>query len=146
MDECHRGSAAKDAAWRKVLEYFPSATQIGLTATPKETREVSNIEYFGEPLYTYSLRQGIADEFLAPYKVIRIGLDNDLDGWRPEVRQTSSASRGVSPASRKNTCPTSCASPTSCCTASMFPRVFDMITRWPARCGTGAPGSGWTWS
>jgi len=84
VDECHRGSAADDAAWRKVLEYFSSATQIGLTATPKETEEVSNIEYFGDPLYTYSLRQGIADGFLAPYKVVRIGLDKDLDGWRPE--------------------------------------------------------------
>ncbi|QSA97497.1 EcoAI/FtnUII family type I restriction enzme subunit R [Methylococcus sp. EFPC2] len=88
VDECHRGSAADDAAWRKVLEYFGSATQIGLTATPKENEEVSNIEYFGDPIYTYSLRQGIADGFLAPYKVIRIGLDKDLDGWRPEAGQT----------------------------------------------------------
>ncbi|HWB02774.1 MAG TPA: DEAD/DEAH box helicase family protein [Verrucomicrobiales bacterium] len=88
VDECHRGSAAEDASWRKVLEYFTSATQIGLTATPKETRDVSNIEYFGDPLYTYSLRQGIADGFLAPYKVIRIGLDKDLDGWRPHLGQT----------------------------------------------------------
>ncbi|MFW6218221.1 MAG: EcoAI/FtnUII family type I restriction enzme subunit R, partial [Verrucomicrobiota bacterium] len=85
IDECHRGSAADDAAWRQVLEYFSSATQIGLTATPKETRDVSNIDYFGEPLYTYSLRQGINDGFLAPYKVVRIGLDKDLDGWRPEA-------------------------------------------------------------
>lgn len=84
VDECHRGSAADDAAWRKVLEYFTSAAQIGLTATPKETKAVSNIEYFGDPLYTYSLRQGIADGFLAPYKVVRIGLDKDLEGWRPE--------------------------------------------------------------
>ncbi len=88
VDECHRGSAADDARWRQVLEYFTSATQIGLTATPKETRDVSNIEYFGEPIYTYSLRQGIADGFLAPYKVVRIGLDKDLDGWRPEDGQT----------------------------------------------------------
>ena len=88
VDECHRGSAADDARWREVLEYFTSATQIGLTATPKETRDVSNIEYFGEPIYTYSLRQGIADGFLAPYKVVRIGLDKDLDGWRPEKGQT----------------------------------------------------------
>lgn len=87
VDECHRGSAAEDAAWRDVLEYFSSATQIGLTATPKETKDVSNIEYFGDPIYTYSLRQGIADGFLAPYKVIRIGLDKDLDGWRPAVGQ-----------------------------------------------------------
>jgi type I restriction enzyme R subunit len=85
VDECHRGSAAEDAAWRQILEYFGSATQIGLTATPKETKEVSNIEYFGDPVYTYSLRQGISDGFLAPYKVIRIGLDKDLDGWRPEA-------------------------------------------------------------
>jgi type I restriction enzyme R subunit len=88
VDECHRGSAAEDAAWRKILEYFSSATQIGLTATPKETRDVSNIDYFGEPIYSYSLRQGIDDGFLAPYKVIRIGLDKDLDGWRPEDGQT----------------------------------------------------------
>ena len=87
VDECHRGSAAADAAWRQVLEYFASATQIGLTATPKETRDISNIEYFGEPIYTYSLRQGINDGFLAPYKVIRVGLDKDLDGWRPETGQ-----------------------------------------------------------
>lgn len=87
VDECHRGSAADDASWRKVLEYFSSATQIGLTATPKETRDVSNIEYFGDPIYTYSLRQGISDGFLAPYKVVRIGLDKDLDGWRPEAGQ-----------------------------------------------------------
>lgn len=88
VDECHRGSADEDAAWRQVLEYFTTATQIGLTATPKETKDVSNIEYFGEPIYTYSLRQGIADGFLAPYKVVRIGLDKDLDGWRPEKGQT----------------------------------------------------------
>jgi len=88
VDECHRGSAADDAAWRQVLEYFSSATQIGLTATPRETKDVSNIEYFGDPIYTYSLRQGIADGFLAPYKVVRIGLDKDLDGWRPEAGQT----------------------------------------------------------
>ena len=84
VDECHRGSAAADASWRRILEYFSSATQIGMTATPKETKDVSNIEYFGEPIYTYSLRQGIEDGFLAPYKVIRIGLDKDLEGWRPE--------------------------------------------------------------
>jgi type I restriction enzyme R subunit len=88
IDECHRGSAADDAAWRKVLDYFSAATQIGLTATPKETESVSNIEYFGEPIYTYSLRQGISDGFLAPYKVVRIGIDKDLDGWRPERGQT----------------------------------------------------------
>ena len=87
VDECHRGSAADDASWRRVLEYFSSATQIGMTATPKETRDVSNIDYFGEPLYIYSLRQGIEDGFLAPYRVIRVGLDRDLDGWRPEAGQ-----------------------------------------------------------
>lgn len=84
IDECHRGSAAADSAWREVLEYFTSATQIGLTATPKETKEVSNIDYFGEPIYTYSLRQGIDDDFLAPYKVVRIDFDRDLSGWRPD--------------------------------------------------------------
>ncbi|MDD2943188.1 MAG: DEAD/DEAH box helicase family protein, partial [bacterium] len=88
IDECHRGSAADDAAWRMVLEYFSSATQIGLTATPKETNEVSNIEYFGDPIYIYSLKQGISDGFLAPYKVIRLGIDKDLDGWRPEKGKT----------------------------------------------------------
>jgi len=88
VDECHRSSAADDARWRQVLEYFHTATQIGLTATPKETRDVSNIEYFGEPIFTYSLRQGISDGFLAPYKVVRIGLDKDLDGFRPEDGQT----------------------------------------------------------
>ena len=88
IDECHRGSAADDATWRKVLEYFSSATQIGLTATPKETKDISNIEYFGDPLYTYSLKQGIADGFLAPYKVIRIAIDRDLEGWRPERGKT----------------------------------------------------------
>ena len=88
VDECHRGSAADDAAWRKVLDYFSAATQIGMTATPKETKDVSNIDYFGEPLYSYSLRQGIADGFLAPYKVVRIGLDRDLEGWRPALGQT----------------------------------------------------------
>jgi type I restriction enzyme R subunit len=84
IDECHRGSAAEDSAWREILEYFASATQIGMTATPKETREVSNIDYFGEPVYTYSLRQGIDDGFLAPYKVVRIDIDKDLAGWRPD--------------------------------------------------------------
>ncbi|MBK9230548.1 MAG: DEAD/DEAH box helicase family protein [Anaerolineae bacterium] len=87
VDECHRGSADADSAWREVLEYFASATQIGLTATPKETKDVSNMDYFGEPIYTYSLRQGIADGFLAPYKVIRIDLDRDVDGWRPRQGQ-----------------------------------------------------------
>ncbi|MCP4263320.1 MAG: DEAD/DEAH box helicase family protein [Planctomycetes bacterium] len=84
IDECHRGSAAEDSAWREILEYFSSATQIGLTATPKETKDVSNIEYFGDPVYMYSLKQGIDDGFLAPYKVVRIDIDKDLTGWRPE--------------------------------------------------------------
>ena len=84
VDECHRGSAAEDSNWRRILEYFETATQIGLTATPKETKEVSNISYFGEPIYTYSLKQGIDDGFLAPYKVIRINLDKDLMGYIPE--------------------------------------------------------------
>ena len=87
IDECHRGSAAEDSAWREILEYFSSATQIGLTATPKETKDISNIHYFGEPIYTYSLKQGIEDGFLAPYRVIRIDLDKDLAGWRPEKNQ-----------------------------------------------------------
>ena len=85
VDECHRGSAADDSNWKKILEYYKSATQIGLTATPKETNEISNIQYFGEPIYTYSLKQGIDDGFLAPYKVIRINLDKDLVGYRPEA-------------------------------------------------------------
>jgi type I restriction enzyme R subunit len=87
VDECHRGSAAEDSNWRKILEYFSGATQIGLTATPKETKDISNIDYFGDPVYTYSLKQGIADGFLAPYKVIRIDLDKDIDGWRPNPGQ-----------------------------------------------------------
>lgn len=87
IDECHRGSAADDSAWREILEYFGSATQIGLTATPKETDEVSNIDYFNEPVYTYSLKEGIEDGFLAPYKVVRVDLDVDLQGWRPTKGQ-----------------------------------------------------------
>lgn len=85
VDECHRGSADADSAWREILKYFSSATQIGLTATPRETREISNIEYFGDPIYTYTLKQGIEDGFLAPYKVIRVGFNTDLEGWRPET-------------------------------------------------------------
>jgi type I restriction enzyme R subunit len=83
VDECHRGSAADDSAWREILQYFSSATHVGLTATPKETKEVSSTFYFGEPVYTYSLKQGIEDGFLAPYKVVRIDFDLDLQGWRP---------------------------------------------------------------
>ena len=87
IDECHRGSAADDSAWREILEYFSSATQIGLTATPKETKYVSNIAYFGKPVFSYSLKQGIRDGFLAPYKVVRIHIDRDVEGYRPEKGQ-----------------------------------------------------------
>ena len=84
IDECHRGSAAEDSAWREILEYFSAGTQIGLTATPKETEYVSNIHYFGAPVYTYTLRQGIRDGFLAPYKVIKVHLNVDVEGYRPQ--------------------------------------------------------------
>lgn len=83
VDECHRGSAKEDSKWRKILAYFDKATHIGLTATPKENTEVSNIHYFGDPIYTYSLKQGIDDGFLAPYKVVKVTLDIDAEGWRP---------------------------------------------------------------
>ncbi len=83
IDECHRGSAAEDSAWREILDYFSAATQIGMTATPKETEYVSNSDYFGPPVYTYSLKQGIRDGFLAPYKVIKVHLDVDVEGYRP---------------------------------------------------------------
>lgn len=95
VDECHRGSAAADSAWREILEYFTSATQIGLTATPKETKEISNIDYFGEPVFVYSLRQGIEDGFLAPFKVIRVDLDKDLEGWRPQTGQVDKYGRTI---------------------------------------------------
>ncbi len=85
IDECHRGSAKEESAWRKILDYFSSATHVGCTATPIETKEASSTSYFGEPIYEYSLKQGIEDGFLAPYKVIRIGLDKDLEGYRPEA-------------------------------------------------------------
>jgi len=88
IDECHRGSASEDSAWREILRYFNGATHVGLTATPKETETISSSEYFGDPIYTYSLKQGIQDGFLAPYKVIRIGLNIDLEGWRPEIGKT----------------------------------------------------------
>jgi type I restriction enzyme R subunit len=87
IDECHRGSAAEDSAWREILEYFSSATHVGLTATPKETKDVSSIHYFGEPIYSYTLKQGIEDGFLAPYKVVRIDIDKDVQGWRPSKGQ-----------------------------------------------------------
>lgn len=83
VDECHRGSAREDSKWREILEYFKGATHIGMTATPKETKEISSTEYFGDPLYTYSLKQGIDDGFLAPYKVIKVTIDIDAEGWRP---------------------------------------------------------------
>ncbi|HLP96033.1 MAG TPA: DEAD/DEAH box helicase family protein [Saprospiraceae bacterium] len=88
IDECHRGSASEDSNWREILDYFKNAIQIGLTATPKETEYVSNITYFGEPVYTYSLKQGIQDGFLAPYKVIKIDIDKDVDGWIPPEGMT----------------------------------------------------------
>ena len=88
IDECHRGSASEDSAWREILDYFSSATQIGLTATPKETHEVSSTDYFGDPVYFYSLKEGIEDGFLAPYKVVRVDIDVDLQGWRPTKGQT----------------------------------------------------------
>jgi type I restriction enzyme R subunit len=87
IDECHRGSAAEDSAWREILTHFSGATQIGLTATPKETEYVSNTDYFGEPVFTYSLKQGISDGFLAPYKVIKVHIDRDVEGYRPELGQ-----------------------------------------------------------
>ena len=88
IDECHRGSAAEDSAWREILEHFNAAAQIGLTATPKETKYVSNIHYFGDPVYTYSLKQGISDGFLAPYKVVKVHIDKDVSGYRPEYGKT----------------------------------------------------------
>jgi type I restriction enzyme R subunit len=88
IDECHRGSAKEDSSWREILTYFKNATHIGLTATPKETDEASNSEYFGDPVYTYSLKQGIDDGFLAPYRVVRIALNVDAEGWRPEQGKT----------------------------------------------------------
>ncbi len=88
IDECHRGSASEDSAWREILDYFRAATQVGLTATPKETHEVSSTDYFGDPVYIYSLKEGIEDGFLAPYKVVRVDIDVDLQGWRPTKGQT----------------------------------------------------------
>ena len=88
IDECHRGSASEDSAWREILDYFSAATQVGLTATPKETHEVSSTDYFGDPVYIYSPKEGIEDGFLAPYKVVRVDIDVDLQGWRPTKGQT----------------------------------------------------------
>ena len=95
IDECHRGSASEDSAWREILAYFSTATHIGLTATPKETETISSTEYFGDPIYTYSLKQGIQDGFLAPYKVLRVGLNVDLEGWRPESGKTDKSGQLV---------------------------------------------------
>ena len=88
VDECHRGSARDDSAWRKILEYFKSATQIGMTATPKVKDGANNLDYFNEPLYTYSLKQGIEDGFLAPYRVTNSFINVDLEGWSPEEDET----------------------------------------------------------
>ena len=95
IDECHRGSAADDASWKEILLYFSNAIQIGMTATPKETKYVSNITYFGEPVYTYSLKQGIEDGFLAPYKVVRIDIDKDLYGWTPPAGMTDDLGKEI---------------------------------------------------
>ncbi len=95
IDECHRGSAKDDSSWREILTYFQNATHIGLTATPKETETASNSEYFGDPVYTYSLRQGIDDGFLAPYRVLRIALNVDAEGWRPEQGKTDKAGNEI---------------------------------------------------
>ena len=95
IDECHRGSAKEDSSWRDILSYFKNATHIGLTATPKETKETSNTEYFGDPVYTYSLKQGIDDGFLAPYRVVRIGLNVDAEGWRPDQGKTDKYGKEV---------------------------------------------------
>lgn len=95
VDECHRGSASEDSAWREILAYFSGAIQIGLTATPRETKYASNITYFGEPVYTYKLKQGIEDGFLAPYKVIRYHLDKDLIGWTPEPGMTDDLGKEI---------------------------------------------------
>lgn len=95
IDECHRGSAADDSAWREILDYFKDAIQLGLTATPKETKYVSSSDYFGKPVYTYSLKQGIEDGFLAPYKVVRIDIDKDVDGWTPPPGMTDDLGNSI---------------------------------------------------
>lgn len=95
IDECHRGSAADDSAWREILEYFNNSVQVGLTATPKETKYVSSSTYFGEPVYTYSLKRGIEDGFLAPYKVVRIDIDKDVDGWTPPPGMTDDLGQAI---------------------------------------------------
>lgn len=95
IDECHRGSAADDSAWREILDYFNNAIQLGLTATPKETKYVSSTDYFGKPVYTYSLKQGIEDGFLAPYKVVRIDIDKDIHGWTPPQGMTDDLGKPI---------------------------------------------------
>ncbi len=95
IDECHRGSAAEDSAWREILDYFSDAIQLGMTATPKETEYVSNISYFGDPVYTYTLKQGIEDGFLAPYKVVRIDIDKDVLGWTPPAGMTDDLGQAI---------------------------------------------------
>jgi type I restriction enzyme, R subunit len=95
IDECHRGSADEDAQWREILDYFSDAIQIGMTATPKETKYVSNANYFGEAVYKYSLKQGIEDGFLAPYKVIKIDIDKDIEGWIPPPGMTDDLGQPV---------------------------------------------------
>jgi len=95
IDECHRGSAAEDSAWREILDYFADAIQLGMTATPKETEYVSNISYFGDPVYTYTLKQGIEDGFLAPYKVVRIDIDKDILGWTPPPGMTDDLGKEI---------------------------------------------------
>jgi type I site-specific restriction endonuclease len=110
IDECHRGSAAEDSAWREILTHFSGATQLGLTATPKETEYVSNTDYFGEPVFTYSLKQGISDGFLAPYKVIKVHIDRDVEGYRRNSASsiaTATRSRTASTTPRTSTV-TSC--------------------------------------
>ena len=95
IDECHRGSAKDDSVWREILKYFSSAIQVGLTATPKETEYVSNINYFGDPVYTYKLKTGIEDGFLAPYKVVRIDIDKDIHGWKPPPGMTDDLGEAI---------------------------------------------------
>jgi type I restriction enzyme R subunit len=108
IDECHRGSAREESAWREILDWFEPAIQLGLTATPKETDDVSTLTYFGEPVYTYSLKQGIDDGFLAPYKVVRVDLDRDLQGWRPPKGMRTTSAR------RSRTASTTSATWTAC--------------------------------
>ena len=125
IDECHRGSAREDSAWREILDYFEPAIQLGLTATPKETRDVSTLTYFGEPVYTYSLKQGIDDGFLAPYKVVRIDLDKDLQGWRPPTGHARTTS-----ARRSRTASTTSATWIACWCSTSAPSA------WPRRSST----------